>query len=508
MKVNRREWLRDTAAACLVGATAPLAAAEPEPVETVRVETRHAIGPLPHVWEECAGSDRAAITLRESWRQDLDRWHGEIGLKRARFHGILNDELGVDTPTWLNGGKASPNFRDVFEVYDGLLARGVSPYVELSFMPKALASGTRTFGFYNGNVTPPASLPAWSDFITLFVRALADRYGIAAVRTWPFEVWNEPNLSVFWAGKQADYFDLYKATATAIKSVDPAIPVGGPATSATQWIGEFLDFCATNNAPVDFVATHCYAGDPQKPIFGDSPKRAQNEVIPAAIALARQKIEASRFAGRPLYLSEWSSDSPAMMAHVIQNCLPNLQIMSHWALSGTYEEIGVPDFLLKEGDNGFPALFRGIARPNFNTYKLLHALGAERLAGEGPVIASRRADGGTAALVWNLADVPQAMGLPAASATRTVIGTAKRIDVTFAGARPGARVRVSQVDQVNGSPLPAWRAMGSPKLPTEVQIAALRRASQIPPARTMQLDGQARLSLVLPPEGVALIEFA
>jgi xylan 1,4-beta-xylosidase len=508
MAFNRRELLQGSAALLAAAATAPAFGEDGGERLAASVDTRNATGPLHHVWEECAGSDRAAISLRESWRHDLDRWRQEVGLKRVRFHGILNDELGVDTPTWLNAGHASPNFRDVFEVYDGLLARGVSPYVELSFMPKALASGTRTFGFYNGNVTPPASLEAWGQFITTFVGALADRYGIAAVRQWPFVVWNEPNLSPFWSGTQADYFAMYKAPATAIKGVDAAIPVGGPATSATQWIGEFLDYCGTNNAPVDFVATHCYAGDPQAPIFGPGPKRPQNAVIPDAIAQVRQKIEASRYAGRPLWLSEWSSDSPAMVAHVISQCLPHLQAMSHWALSGTYEEIGVPDHLLKEGDNGFPALYRGIAQPNFNTYKLLHALGQRRLRGDGPVLASRRSDGKVAALVWNLADVPQPMGLPEATSTRTVVGTAKRLDVRFDGMRPGAPVRVRYVDQQRGSAMPAWRAMGSPKLPTEPQIAALRRASDIPPAHAMRLDAHGMLALTLPPEGGTLIEFS
>ncbi|MBU6206046.1 MAG: hypothetical protein KGQ42_00005, partial [Alphaproteobacteria bacterium] len=337
MPIDRRHFLG--AAGSLMVPGSPLSARTGFGMEhvAVDVETHNVAGALHHVWEECAGSDRAAITLRETWRQDLDRWVSEIGLKRVRFHGILNDELGVDAPTWLNAGKPRPNFRDVFEVYDGLISHGVSPYVELSFMPKALASGTRTFGFYNGNVTPPASLEAWGQFIQTFIRALANRYGVAAIRKWPFEVWNEPNLPVFWAGTQADYFAFYKATAVAIKSVDQGIPVGGPSTSATQWIGAFLDYCAANNAPVDFVSTHCYAGDPQRPIFGDVPKRPQNDVIPDAVAQARRTIEASKFSGRPLWLSEWSSDSPAMMAHIISHCLPNLQGMSHWALSGTYE---------------------------------------------------------------------------------------------------------------------------------------------------------------------------
>jgi xylan 1,4-beta-xylosidase len=202
------------------------------------------------------------------------------------------------------------------------------------------------------------------------------------------------------------------------------------------------------------------------------------------------------------------SDSPAMIAHVIAGCLPHLQAMSHWVLSGTYEELGVPDYILKEGDNGWPTLVRGIARPNFNTYKLLHALGSQRLAGEGPVLASRRADGKVAVLVWNLAEAEQAAGIPGATATRKVTGTAKRIEVAFTGQRPGTTARVRFADQERGSPMPAWRRMGSPHYPSEAQLVELRRSAEIAPPVAMRLDTRGTISLDLPPEGVALIELA
>ena len=506
MDFDRRRFLGGSAALAAVSlATPAFGQGAPEQV-AVTVDTRTVTGELPHVWEECAGSDRAAITLRESWRHDLDRWRDEIGLKRVRFHGIFSDELGVYAPSILTRGKAVPNFRNVFEVYDGLVVRGVAPFVEVGFMPKALASSDRTFGFYDANITPPASLTDWGAFVTTFVRALADRYGIAAVREWPFEVWNEANLPFFWSGTQAQYFELYKATAVAIKSVDRGIKVGGPATSATQWIGEFASYAQANNAPVDFFSTHVYAGDKQDKIFGPGSALSQNEVIPQAIAKARRTIDASSFAGRPLWLSEWSSDSPAMIAHVVAGCLPHVAGMSHWTLSGSYEELGVPGYVFKEGDGGWPTMFYGVARPSFNTYKLLHALGTRRLAADGPVLATQGANGKVAAVVWNLAEAKQPAGIPGSTATREVTGSRKQIDVTFAGARAGTVARVRFVDQERGSPMPAWRRMGSPPLPTQAQLAQLRAAAEIAAPVAMRLGVGGALSLDLPPEGVALIE--
>ena len=134
---------------------------------TVTIRLGDVVGRLPHIWEECVGSDRAAITLRESWRQDIDRARVELGIKRVRFHGILNDELGVHTKT-MQRASGSPNFRNVAEVYDGLVERQLSPFVELSFMPSELASGPQSFGFYKGNITPPISYEAWGSFIKDF----------------------------------------------------------------------------------------------------------------------------------------------------------------------------------------------------------------------------------------------------------------------------------------------------------------------------------------------------
>ena len=504
--MDRREFIM--ASGALLAGTAAGAASPGLSTDLVEVDiaTREPVGPLRHVWAECAGSDRAAITLRESWRKDLERWRDEAGLKRVRFHGIFNDELGVYAPSILNRGKPAPNSRNIFEVYDGLVERGVAPYVEVGFMPRALASGTGTFGFYNANVSPPKSMEDWGRFIATFVQALVARYGAPTVRTWPFEIWNEPDLPFFWTGTQQQYFELYKAAAVAIKSVDPAIPVGGPSTSAGRWVRDFAAFCHDNNAPVDFFATHAYSGGNQDELYGKGTAFSINQVIPDTVAKVRGLIDTSPFAGRPLWLSEWSSDSPAMIAHVVTQCLPHVTAMSHWTLSGTYEELGVADYTLKEGDIGWSAMQRGIALPAFNTYKLLHRLHGERLAATGPVLASRRADGAIAAIVWNLAEAKQPAGIPGSTAVRSVTGSAKRYRIRLAGARPHARVAVRFVDQERGSPMPAWRAMGSPRYPTPAQLAALRSAAEIAPPVMLRLDGNAALVLDLPPEGVALIE--
>ena len=503
--MDRRQFVQALAVAA---AAQSLPAVGAEPIERVAVTIRSGeiTGPLPHIWEECVGSDRAAITLRESWRQDIARARTELGVKRVRFHGIFNDELGVYSKT-MQRPSGTPNFRNVAEVYDGLVERQLAPFVEMSFMPSELASGPQAFGFYKGNITPPTSLEAWGSFVKEFGVFLVERYGLAKVSEWPIEVWNEPNLRhVFWNGTQQDYFQLYKTAAVALKSIDPSLKVGGPATSATEWLPEFLDFCAQETAPVDFVSTHIYPGDSQSKLFGPGTKLPISEVVPKAVKNARQLIDASALPKLPLYMNEWSSDSPALIAHVLSNVLGHTEMMSHWTLSGTYEELGPVDFLIAEGGMGWPQMVRGIPRPSYNTYRLLHALGEHRLAAEGPALASRRNDGSMAALVWNLAEVSQAAGIPGANAKRDVTGSPKSIVVSIPEMRPGQALHISYVDQARGSPLPAFRAMGSPRLPTLEQIAVLRRAAEIAPPIVAHLDASRAIAFELPPEGVALIE--
>jgi xylan 1,4-beta-xylosidase len=291
-----------------------------------------------------------------------------------------------------------------------------------------------------------------------------------------------------------------------VKAVDPALKVGGPSTSAAQWIEPFLAFCAENDCPLDFVSTHLYAGDDQKHVFGQDRGLRQNQVIPAAMQMVRGQIDATRYKGAELWLSEWSSDSPAMIAHVVTNCLSYCHAMSQWTMSNCYEEVAVLDFILKEGDNGWGMLARGgIAKPQFNTYKLMNRLGRRRLASTGPALASRTAEGASV-MIWNLADVQQPAGLPGMSSTRAVSGVPKALDIVFRGAAAGAAARISYVDMERGSPFPIWRKLGSPQYPTPSQVDQIRASAEIAAPETRRLGKGGTLSIDLPPEGIALIE--
>jgi xylan 1,4-beta-xylosidase len=147
--------------------------------------------------------------LRESYRDDLRSVKKITGFEYVRFHAIFHDENGVYSED--KQGNPVYNWSYVDQIYDGLLANGVRPFVEISFMPKALAAKLDYHAFwYKQIVSPPKDYAKWDAFITAFAQHLVERYGIDEIAQWYFEVWNEPNID-FWTGtpKQATYFELY-----------------------------------------------------------------------------------------------------------------------------------------------------------------------------------------------------------------------------------------------------------------------------------------------------------
>ncbi len=159
----------------------------------LRVDARAATTPFPHFWEQTFGSGRAILSLREEYRDDLRRVKQATGFQSIRFHGIFMDEVGLYDPgrKSTNPGQNAQevqtngiyNFSYVDEIYDGLLANGVRPFVELSFMPKGLASDPNALHafWYKQNVSPPKDYAAWDAMIQAFARHLVERYGIAEV---------------------------------------------------------------------------------------------------------------------------------------------------------------------------------------------------------------------------------------------------------------------------------------------------------------------------------------
>ena len=472
-----------------------------EAQESITVDANAPTTAFPHFWEQMFGSGRAILSLRKPWRDDLRAVKNVTDFKWVRFHGILDDEVGVYTEN--HRGEAVYNFAYLDEIYDGLLQNGVRPLVEISFMPRQLAFNPYDLHvfWYHPNVSPPRSWTEWDDLMTHFARHLVDRYGIDEIAQWYFEVWNEPNID-FWGGipRQQSYFDLYDHTARDLKSVSPRLRVGGPATAAASWIPAFLKHVAGDHVPIDFVSTHGYADDTVENLFHNDNPVPMDDRVCAAVAKVRGQIDASSLPRLPLLWTEWnvqgmdqSRDTifvgPAL-ANTIRECDGKVTEMSFWTFSDVFEE-GGPIPKPFEGHFGLRAK-GGINKPSFYGFALLHQLGDKRIASASKdVIVTKAADGSLAIAAWNLVD-------PGAK------GSTRAMELVFRNVPPNARVTIQTVDQDHGNVLPKYRAMGSPIDPTPAQVSQLNRETALPPPSQQSLsDG--RLKLTLTPDALVLI---
>jgi xylan 1,4-beta-xylosidase len=471
--------------------------------ETIVVDPSAPAHPFPHYWEEMFGSGRAILSLRESYRRDLRDVKHATDLRYVRFHAILHDEVGVygEDPD----GKPIYNFSYVDQIYDGLLENGVRPFVELSFMPRKLAAEQIQQAFwYKPVVSPPKDWDKWSDLISHFAQHLVDRYGVDEVSQWYFEIWNEPNLD-FWAGnpKEETYYELYDAAARAIKAVSPRLRVGGPATAQAAWVDRFIRHCAENHVPVDFVSTHVYGNDSARDVFGTDETIPRTQMVCRAVRKVHDQVAESSLPKLPLIWSEYNAsyknepdvtDAVFMgpwIADTIRQCDGLVDILSYWTFSDVFEEQGV----VKQPFYGGYGLIGedGLPKPAFNAFALLHRLGVQRLPNDSAsALVTRGSDGKLDIALWNLF-------LPEES------GHSKTVTLVFKGGAATHRAIVYRVDSTHGSLLAAYRAMGSPVSPTTQQIKELRRAAQLPPPETQML-AHGQLTLVLPPQGLALIE--
>ncbi len=253
------------------------------------------------------GSGRAILALRDSYRNDLRTVQAVTGFHFIRFHGIFDDEVGVYDPD--SDGKPRYNFSYVDQIYDWLLSNGVRPFVEISFMPRALAANPMPHPFwYKPYPSPPKDPDRWADLITAFTRHLIDRYGAEETEKWYFEVWNEPNID-FWNGepKKDTYFAFYKVTANAIRKVDPRLKVGGPATAQAAWVKDFIEYCMKSGAPFDFVSTHIYGNEDPVNVFGTATPVPRKDMVARAVRKVHDEVAASGAPKTPILITEYNA---------------------------------------------------------------------------------------------------------------------------------------------------------------------------------------------------------
>ena len=477
-------------------------------------------------WQMGVGSDHAVQMLRRDCCKQLKQVHEELGFRYVRFHGIFCDDmLTVQSFRDVFGGPGTERFQEISfrrcgQVYDNVLDCGMKPFVELSFMPSLLARGTADPQvLYGANTNLPESLERWGSFIEAFIRYLLHRYGKKEVEQWYFEVWNEPDLRhPFFNGTQEDYFALYDTTAKTIKKVCPALRVGGPATSGSHWIEDFVTHCRRDSIPVDFISSHQYVGDPfigvtddhqetstvlltpeeraeqdkaffasikegtpllsiLRGLFGDPTEddKLDRDVFQKNAAMARQQAD-----GLPLIYDEWnmcatfsaySNDTRKQAAYNVRTAL-NMEGKTDgtalWCFSDIFEELGQ---LPEEFHGGFGLLTQGgIPKPTYYAMRMLADAGEKRIElpiQEGEIEAAAFESEAEKQVLFFRQNLRQAK-LPKETVTVQV-----ELEHT------PQKVYLQRIDEDHCNPLKLWEDMGSPRDLRRSEIEELKGKSKL-----------------------------
>lgn len=447
------------------------------------------------------GSDHAPMALRADWRRDLKRAHDELGFRQVRFHGLLSDDMG----TVVRHNQPAYSFFNADQVFDYLLSIGMKPFVELSFMPVALASGKKTVFRYEANITPPKDYKQWATLIDRLVRHWVERYGESEVAQWLFEVWNEPNLKAFWSGTQHDYFRLYRYTAEAIKNISTSFKVGGPATARSEWIEEFVDSCERNRVPLDFVSTHYYPNDNYE---GDDDTEVQLFKSQRGIMREVAQNTCAHARNRPVYYTEWNTSSiigdslhdepyaAAAVASTVMEANGLVEGYSFWTFSDIFAENYFPS---QPFHGGFGLLtLHGIPKPTYRIFELLHDLGDRQ------------------SLVDGLHETVDCSVIQKESSVTILLTNhttpghsieTEQIEIRLDNAREPLAATVRRIDHEHANPKRLWLEMGQPEYLTPKEVERLEEASELVNEKQALnfKDGSITLRTTLPAHGVAAI---
>jgi xylan 1,4-beta-xylosidase len=497
---------------------------------------------VPH-WRVCVGGGRTAEALRAQFQRHLEMVQADMPFSYLRMHGIFHEDMMV-----YRGSPSGPvlNWQYVDMVYDHWLSVGVRPFVELGFMPYDLASGESTVFWWKGNITRPKDWARWSWLVSRFVEHVAERYGIDEVRRWYFEVWNEPNLEIFW--QDADfgaYMELYERTARAIKAIDGALRVGGPASSGAghqagqaPWGRSFLAECRRRDLPVDFFSTHPYPTIHTVDLVGrgemswDGPDRLVTDLRGMADLLGD-----AGYGALERHCTEWSSspsprdpvhDTAFMAPFIVQNnwrARGLTESLAFWALSDIFEENRLGDGPFHGGFGLVNA--QSLKKPAYHGYWALARLGSRELASGDDFAATLRDDGTVAVALWNYchyrsgpsgAGEPPARpaGAPGTAAAGDAYemfgpGHDRHFSVTVKGFSGPVELRATRFDREHGSVYDAWVAMGAPAHLLPSQLEDLKEVME-PEHRVRQLatneDGSVTCPVTVAPHGVTLLELS
>jgi xylan 1,4-beta-xylosidase len=273
-----------------------------------------------------------------------------------------------------------------------------------------------------------------------------------------------------------------------------------------DWIPSFINYCASNKVPIDFVSTHTYANEGEQSARGNP--QARSHVVSDNVKTVNKMVKSSLLPTLPIIWSEYNAswknevevtDSDLMgpwLANNINLCDGYADEMSFWTFSDVFDEDGINSTPFY---GGFGLIATGgIPKASFNAFKLMHQLGTQRLpVDSNSALVTRSAEGKLIFAVWNYF-------------SEEVKGNPKDVIVRIENLPASIKyARVQTLDKDHGCALTVWRTMGSPQFPTREQQADLRKAAELEAPQIIPLANQGstkQLELHLLPRALSLVE--
>ena len=534
---------------------------------SIQVQADQSEGTMRPIWNYF-GYDEPNYTYAPNGKKLL----GELAALDAapvyvRVHNLLTSGDGSASLKWGSTNVYSEDVsgRPVYswvildQIFDTFHAAGIKPLVEIGFMPKALSAHPEPYrhdfprtavgGIYTGWAYPPTDYQKWSEIVFHFVDHLRQRYGDAEVKTWLWEVWNEPDIG-YWKGTREEYFKLYDFAVEAVVRALPEARIGGPDTTgpgnahAADFLRAFLEHCAHQKnyangragSRLDFISFHPKGSPTWREDHVQMGVSRQLAAIEQGFRIAASFPE---WRQTPILLGESDPEGcaacsaksnpqnlyrngPLYGAYTVEvvNSVLALARQEHinflGAVTWAFEFEDQPPFA------GFRELAtNGVDKPVLNAFRMLGLLGNERvkatssgaLPNEDVVRAGVRGQPDINAiatrkereieiLVWNYHD--DDLPFPAASIDLVVNGLP-------ANAKRGL-LEHFRVDSGHSNAFTVWKEMGSPQSSSEREYERLESAGQLQllnsPAWTAIHDGTVRLQFSLPRQALSLLRLA
>lgn len=489
----------------------------------------------------------------------------------VRTHSLLVTGDGVPSLKWGStnaytedaNGKPVYNWHIVDSIFDTYVKRGMKPYAQIAFMPKALSThpepyqhhwkpGDNYNDIYTGWAYPPNDYKKWGDLIYNWVKHCVARYGQKEVESWYWEVWNEPNG--YWKGTQKEYLMMYDYATDGLKRALPTAKVGGLDIAGTssrggqQWLNMFIKHCTvdTNYAtgkigsPLDLLSFHA-KGQPRiiKGVNGAKDMVQMNAAPQMRDIATGFKIAASypQTKDLPLIIGESDPEGCAAcgMATNPSNGYRNGTMYSSYTAATVAREYELEDqyginfkgsvswsfeFENQPWFFGFRDLAtNGVDKPVLNVFRMYGKMGGKRVEATSDRMYSLKMvmdssirgpqtdigvlaskDKNTAGvMIWNYHDDDKQ-------------GPAEPVTVKIAHV-PAKTIMLThyRIDSEHSNSYEAWKKMGSPQNPTAEQIATLEKAGQLetmgkPEKLNTKADQSLTINISIPRQGVSLLK--